>query len=492
MEGCNVIDILKKKEEEGSILKHIDHSMPKYASSLLNGYSLALEGWRRGLDLRVRVYYDTKLKSRKMLFTLTDNEGKSYSFNSAKTSATSKEASRISIRKELTKKVLSEAGVSQATGQAFDRGTKMIEFIDYAEKIGYPVVVKPNDGYGGASVTTNIKNRQQLIKAIAYTKSEIKSKTLIIVEKYYTGLDYRLYVVGEEVVGSAIRIPANVVGDGKSTIGELIEVKNKLRKKNNGPTNKKPLVIDEEMNNVMAESHLSFDTVLPKDELVFLKKKANVSAGGESIDVTDDISEKHKQIAVDATKAIKGLNIAAVDLLIDEEKDTAIVVEINTKPGLDIQVYPTFGQARDIPSAIIDYLFPDTKNYDRTSSYKMYFDFETIYDICYKKSVVNYVEVPRIPESVILRKYKFQVKKEDRKGTIFKLERLAHKYKVSGNILEKDDYILLVLAGSKQSVVKMYQDLCDYYDHKKVIYNVEEMIRTLPVKQGFHVLHSKN
>ncbi|MED3655573.1 ATP-grasp domain-containing protein [Heyndrickxia sporothermodurans] len=487
-----MLDLDSRRAISGQVIKHIDNSLPDSASSLLNGYALALEGWRRGLDLSMKISYEMGLKSRNFRFTLSDRKGTSYDFNSAAPSVMSDEARRICRKKELTKKVFKEKGVPHAEGTHFSTDTSYDKIIEYANKLGYPIVIKPNDAYGGKGVITDIQNDQQLIESLKSTKHDMGRFSNIIVEKCYTGNDYRIYVIEDEVIASVQRVPANVTGDGKSTIIELINEKNKIRMNNKGPSNQKKIRIDGELKTTLLEKKLTLDTVLPEGKLVFLNKKCNVSSGGESIDVTDELNETYKQIAIDAVKAIDGLHLGAVDLLIDEQKGTAIVIEINTKPGLDIQMYPTFGKARDIPTKIIDYLFPDTINYNKVSSRKMFFDFDSVYEMTYQRSIFKTVELERIPSNIKLKKYVITMPIEKQDSFMGTIQRAAHRYKISGSLKRLSNRMILVMGGNSKNINLMLELINDNFAKYGGKCTLEEMVRTKPVRQGFDIIDMVN
>lgn len=485
-----MLDLDSRRQVSGQFVKHIDNSLPDYASGILNGYAIALEGWRRGLNLSMKIAYEFSSKGRNFRYTLSDGNGTSWDFNSAAPSIMTDEARRICRKKELTKQVFEEKGVPHAEGTSFAPDTPVEDMVEYARKITYPVVIKPNDAYGGKGVITDIQNDQQLLSALEALKPDMGNSTQIILEKCYTGNDYRVYVIEDQVIASVQRVPANVTGDGKSTIMELIKSKNKLRVKNKGPSNKKIISIDEELKNTLLEKNLTLETIIPKGELLFLKKKCNVSSGGESIDVTDELSEVNKAIAIQALQAVEGLHMGAVDLFIDEEKGTAIVLEINTKPGLDIQMYPTFGTARDIPAKIIDYLFPDTVNYNKTSR-RMYFDFDSLYEMTFKRSIFKSVEINPIPTNIILRKYVVTLPVEKHVKFMNLIQRMAHRYKVSGSIKRLPDRLVIVMGGNARNV-KVITEIINEELEKYTNSSIKEMLRTKPVRQGFDCIDLVN
>ncbi|MFB4474003.1 hypothetical protein ACDI16_13875 [Oceanobacillus caeni] len=487
-ENYYMLDLDRRRSISGQSIRHIDNSLPSSAYSILNGYAIALEGWRRGLNLSGKVSYEWGPKSRIFRYTLSDGKGTSYDFNSAAPSIMEDEARRICRKKELTKQAFIENGVPHAEGTFFNSDTPYSEMIEYAAKIGYPVVVKPNDSYGGKGITTDIQNDQQLEEALDALKPDMNKHTKIIIEKCFTGEDFRVYVIEDEVIASVQRVPANVTGDGKSTIMELINEKNKIRRVSKGPSNRKIIGIDEELKNTLIEKKVTLDTVLPEGELFFLKKKANVSSGGESIDVTDELSEEHKRAAVKAVQAIEGLHVGAVDLLIDEEKGTAIVLEINTKPGLDIQMYPTFGKARDIPTKLIDYLFPDTINYKKVSARRMYFDFDSLFEMTFKRTIFKSVEIPKIPTNIVLKKYVITLPTNKQDAFMGAVQRAAHRYQISGSLKKLSDRLVLVMGGNSRnikSVLEIIQEKLDSYGQTTTM---REMLRTKPVRQGFDLI----
>lgn len=487
-----MLDLESRRVISGQSIKHIDNSLPSSASSILNGYAIALEGWRRGLSLTMKISYEWGPKSRIFRYTLSDRKGISYDFNSAAPSIITEKARRTCLKKELTKEAFQERGIPHAEGRFFNSDASYEEMVEYANKLKYPVVVKPNDGYGGEGITTDIQNDQQLNEALNALKPNLGKFTKVIIEKCYTGYDYRVYVIEDEVIASVQRVPANITGDGKSTIMELINEKNKLRVKNNGPSNKKKIGIDEELKNTLLEKNLNLNTTLPRGELLFLKKKANVSSGGESIDVTDELSEEHKRISIEAVQAVEGLHMGAVDLLIDEEIGTVIVLEINTKPGLDIQMYPTFGKARDIPTKIIDYLFPGTINYNKVSSRRMYFDFDSFYEMCYKRTIFGTVEIPDIATNIITRKYVITLPKNKQDRFMNIVQRAGHRYQISGSIKKLSNRIVLVMGGNSKNIKLMLEVINGELSKYKGQTTMKEVIRTKPVRQGFDIIDETN
>src|SRR5699024_7711398 len=171
--------------------------------------------------------------------------------------------------------------------------------------------------------------------------------------------EYRVYVVDDQVVAAYNRIPANITGDGMRTIEELIDAKNYERRQN-ARLNSCLIHMDVEIMDYITEKGYTLLSIPKRGEYIQLRKKTNVSSGGDPIDVTDELSEDIKKIAIDAVRAIPDLHHAGVDIIINEGdniKQPAVVLEINSTAQIGGILFPLRGKARNIPAAIIDYYF---------------------------------------------------------------------------------------------------------------------------------------
>ena len=211
----------------------------------------------------------------------------------------------------------------------------------YAEKIGWPVVVKPNSGSQGAHVAL-VANKQEFYRAL---RRIFKSDKIALVQQRVRGKDYRVVVLDKKIVSAYERIPLNVVGDGKSTLATLLAIKQRAFK-----TSKRDTLIklnDPRIINKLKQQKLTLTSILKKGERVFLLDNANLSSGGDSIDVTDTIHSDFKKLAVKLT-ADMGLRLCGVDLMIsgdiNEKPSVYWILEINSAPGLDH--YVTIGSAQ--------------------------------------------------------------------------------------------------------------------------------------------------
>lgn len=202
----------------------------------------------------------------------------------------------------------------------------------HAQKIGFPVVVKPNSGTHGTGVTV-VANKQDFYRAVRFI---FKSDKVAVVQKYVRGKDYRLVVLDDEIISAYERIPLNVTGDGKLSIEGLLLKKQRDFKKRGRDTHID--FKDVRMLNKLKKCGYTLQTVLPKHEQFFLLDNANLSTGGDSKDVTQILHPAFKQLAIKLT-ADMGLRLCGVDIMsetdISEEPQNYWIIEINSSPGLD-------------------------------------------------------------------------------------------------------------------------------------------------------------
>lgn len=189
-------------------------------------------------------------------------------------------------------------------------------------------MLKPKDGSFGRGVFVNITSVEELEACYDYTK-ELGTTDEIIIEQYIAGNDYRLYIVGDEVVGAMHRRPPNVIGDGVHNIEQLVELKKMQKEKKNPRLVSCPIVVNDELTDYIARDGHSLSSIPEKDELIYLNFKGNISLGGDPIDVLDTLSEEVKSTAVKALRSIAGLTHGAVDLIINETDDKPFVLELN-------------------------------------------------------------------------------------------------------------------------------------------------------------------
>src|SRR5699024_10552906 len=211
-----------------------------------------------------------------------------------------------------------------------DKDSTKVEYISYANEIGYPVVLKPVVGAKGQGVIPGIQDEESLVESLSYLKEKLPTSKLIL-EKHYKGEEFRVYVIEDEVIAVINRVPANITGDGKHTIKELINIKNKERKKN--PRLYSCLIkIDIEIENKLKRLGLDIDYITENGNRIFLRDKSNISMGGDSIEVTETFPEEIKIIAINALGTIENFPVGGVDIIYDGS--TAIVVELSPTPQI--------------------------------------------------------------------------------------------------------------------------------------------------------------
>lgn len=260
--------------------------------------------------------------------------------------------------KELTKEVLAEYGIPVPFGKVVKN---VQEALAYSEKLGYPVVVKPNSCNQGKGVSVNLKSPQEVLDAYEIAK---EFEETVMVEKYIKGNYYRVLVVDGKVAAASQRISAFVTGDGHSTIRELVDRENNNPLRGDG--HEKPLTritIDKVSERYLRRLNLSLDYVPEKEEIVYLRENDNLSTGGVAIDMTDVIHEKNKQLVVLAAQVIgldiAGIDICATDLSKPITETGGAIIEVNAAPGIRMHHYPYRGMPRNVAGAIVDMLFPE-------------------------------------------------------------------------------------------------------------------------------------
>ncbi|MFN5177301.1 cyanophycin synthetase [Limnohabitans sp.] len=278
----------------------------------------------------------------------------------AETDSTSAIAESIAQDKDLTKKLLHAAGVPVPLGRPV---TSVEEAWAFALSIGLPVVVKPRDGNQGKGVTVNVTEREAF--DAAYLTAERYGQ--VMVEKYLSGHDYRLLVVGHRLVAAARREPPLVVGDGVHTVRQLVDQVNADPRRGTGhATSLTRIRFDDIAIGRLHAQGLQPESVPEKGRRVVLRNNANLSTGGTATDVTDEV---HPEVAARAVAAARmvGVDICGVDVVCESvqrplEEQNGGVVELNAAPGLRMHISPSYGKGRDVGQAVIDIMFPEGDN----------------------------------------------------------------------------------------------------------------------------------
>lgn len=357
--------LIKDIKEEGYINFHMrlakeylnnfknkEFNLVGYEDLELSTQILILDAIKRGIEFNMM----DRLEN---FISLSDGEKVEYVKQATKTSKDSYITALIMENKLVTKDILMENNIRVPKGKDYDN-------IDEAKKDfrlfkDEKIVIKPKStNFGlGISIFPGEYSREDYDKAVEIAFREDSS---ILIEEFMTGKEYRFLVIGEEVVGILHREPANVIGNGESTIEELVFEKNKDPLRGKGyktPLEKIKLGEIEEM--FLKNQGLSFKYIPKNGEKIYLRENSNISTGGDSIDFTDKIHPSYKEVALKSAKAVKAL-ICGVDMVIDNIEEEAQeknhgIIELNFNPAIHIHCFPYKGENRKAGEKILDLLF---------------------------------------------------------------------------------------------------------------------------------------
>ena len=338
-----LVDIAKDYAEEGHFARYC---MQKYKKLVAESVVLIKDAISQGVDYEV-------LNEAKSVVQLKYNGKKEFVIEGNKTDRDSYIFPIITDDKFTSKQIMQEAGLSVPEAILLEKD------MDEADKeallepfYNSSLVVKPrNTNYGtGITVFAKPATKEQILKALDYA---FEFDNNVLIEEYVKGMEYRFLVIDGKCLSVAHRRIASVVGDGKSTIKELIIAKNKEPWHFLTGT---PVKMDEPVVEYLGRQGYNYETVLPEGKRVFLRTNSNCSTGGESVDYTNSMPEYFKKIAEKAGNAFNA-KICGVDIIIDDvEKENYSIIEINDNPGYSINEWPYEGEGEKIGIAILDLL----------------------------------------------------------------------------------------------------------------------------------------
>jgi cyanophycin synthetase len=263
----------------------------------------------------------------------------------------------IAQDKDDTKRVLGNIGLPVPKG---DVATTLDAAIEIAHDIGFPVILKPLDASHGRGISGRLDTEADVTKAWPNAR-ELGRR--VVVETFAQGNDHRVLVVDGKVVACAERVAAHVVGDGKSTVRQLIERGNQDPRRGVGHRNiLTRLPLDRFTETFLATCGLTLDSVPASGQRVLLRGTANLSTGGTSIDRTEDMHPANVTACEMAADAV-GLDIAGIDVITPDvsvpfRENCAVIIEVNAAPGIRMHTHPTEGTPRNVGAPIIDMLYP--------------------------------------------------------------------------------------------------------------------------------------
>ena len=278
------------------------------------------------------------------------------------TSKASALALNLSVDKIKTKEILQDSCIPVPKGIV---ALSFKEAKEAVERISFPVVVKPITSMQGRGVTVNV-NDFNVLKAAFKIAAKINKNVLI--EDYLTGNVYRILLIDGMIVSVSHREPPYVIGDGKSTIQQLIGALNNNPLRGIGNENVLTRVIVDEMTeDILNIRKMKLEDVLKKDYKLYLKTTLNMDQGGSATDVTDIIHPEIKLMS-ERIAMIVGLNLIGIDLIADDISKSLSaqkigVMKVNSQPSLRMHLHPSAGKSRNVVKPILDMLFPaDTKS----------------------------------------------------------------------------------------------------------------------------------
>lgn len=270
----------------------------------------------------------------------------------------------IMENKVVTKKVLAKAGFNVPKSVEFTSVEQAVAHYPLFE--GKAVVIKPKSTNYGLGITIfqqGLTNRDDFRQAIEIAFREDKE---VMVEDYLVGTEYRFFVLGDETLAVLLRVPANVIGDGVKTVRELVDAKNADPLRGDGSRSPlKKIALGEIEQLQLKEQGLTPESVPASGQIVQLRANSNISTGGDSIDMTDQMHESYKALAVGIAHAM-GAKVCGVDLIIPDlsqparpNLDSWGVIEANFNPMMMMHIFPYQGKSRRLTQNVIKMLFPE-------------------------------------------------------------------------------------------------------------------------------------
>lgn len=349
-----VIDPIEKMR----VFHHLSWENPfqllGYAEMELSTQLMLSEAIKKGIQFEV-------IDPNDQIVQLSKDKHIEYVKNTNMTSKDTYIAPLMMENKTATKEVLRKQGFHVPYGKEFS--TIEAALCSYSEFESLSVVVKPKTtNFGlGISIFQQGFLKEDFAEAlrIAFTEDHH-----VLVEEFIPGTEYRFYVLDGKVEGVILRVAANVEGDGEHTIEELVALKNASPLRGSGYRRPLQKIILGEIEKLMLKTQgYQINDLLEKGKVVYLRENSNVSTGGDSIDMTDEMHPSYKQIAVEAVVAL-GAFVSGIDLMIPDYQKPATrlsddygIIEANFNPAIHMHMYPYKGQGRPLAGLMLEKLF---------------------------------------------------------------------------------------------------------------------------------------
>jgi len=262
----------------------------------------------------------------------------------------------LTKNKEITKTVLCASGIETPRGILADTHAQAIRAVKKAALL-YPLICKPVDGSLAKGVTWDIATEKELEAAILHAKGAYgkRKRTQFLIEEMFVANEYRVLVFNGKVLSCVEKIPAGVIGDGHSTIRELIDMFDKKRMPGF------EIRLDKIAKDTLKKHALTLKSVLAKGRFLGLRNNLNMSDGGRAVDRTRQMHAHFKDIAVRAIEAV-GLTYGGIDFFahdITSPQSKYVIIEINPNPFYNMHEKPLVeGKGMDVSSEILKVFFP--------------------------------------------------------------------------------------------------------------------------------------
>ncbi len=305
----------------------------------------------RGIEVEVMDKAENFIK-------LSSGDKTEYVMQATRTSLDNYSSVLLMENKVMTKKVLQHSNIQVPAGSEYTSSQQANN--DFAFNKDQAIVIKPKSTNFGLGITIIKNNNDEQVYQQAVSMAFEHDNTILI-ENFVSGKEYRFFVINDEVVGILHRVPANVVGDGQSSIAELVSSKNLSPLRGKGyKTPLEKIAMEEPERLFLASQGKDFETVPADGEVVYLRENSNISTGGDSIDFTDEMHPSYKQIAVEASKALD-VKVTGLDMMVDDIKQEAnannyAIIEMNFNPAIHIHCHPFVGKNRQLNNKMLNAL----------------------------------------------------------------------------------------------------------------------------------------
>ncbi|MBT7008807.1 MAG: hypothetical protein HN964_05190 [Candidatus Jacksonbacteria bacterium] len=270
--------------------------------------------------------------------------------------------------KNITNNILSNNKVSVNKGMLIKKDDSKVHKEKIYNSLIKPLAVKPANSLQGNNVFLNVNSKREFFSSLkrifdAYGDRRVS----VLAEEMFVGEEYRILATQNKILSVIHRLPANVVGDGASSIKKLVEIKNADPLRKSVDTYKK-IKLEKEVEAYLSLQDLTINSVLKKDQQVYLQPStpSDMDLGGDTIDITDSIHSSVKKVVLRIMKSIPGLSLAGIDymskdIFSEQNLDVYRVIEVNNSPSLDWNEFPLVGKRRNVSFEILKIMFPELK-----------------------------------------------------------------------------------------------------------------------------------